>query len=195
MSSNSERFYTIMKKEQKDSETTCSLRQLDAGNPSELEKYERALFRAFLPVWSNTSDRIFIVDSQARRLRSRIEYAQQEILVIERAGAVLGGIAVNYDREGTLQLELLGFRIDRSQRFCEALVLFNNGDLGVSGRLLTIGRKHLKECMVSRGREIIYGTSNEKNARAYQSIGFTVTDTFNFRNEKKILLAARVTDW
>jgi hypothetical protein len=99
--------------------------------------------------------------------------------------------AVNYDCGSTLQLELLGFRIDRTKPFCEALVLFNTGELEVASQLLIIGKKYLKEQVNARNREVIYGTSNAKNARGYRSIGFSVVDTFTFDGQEKFLLAAR----
>jgi hypothetical protein len=168
-----------------------TIAELDIHNPDAILRYERALFRAFVPVWTNTSDRIFIIDRQEKRVRSRIGYADQEIVAIEAEGTIVGGFAVNYDRKGALQLELLGFNIDRSERFCEALVLFNIGDLNVAAQLLNIGKQRLFERMAAHDSDVIYGTSNKKNARAYTSLGFTVADTFTVDGQEKFLLVAR----
>jgi hypothetical protein len=165
--------------------------KLNINDPDAIARYERALFRAFAPVWTNTSDRIFILDKKEKRVRSRIDYAGQEILTINSSGAIVAGFAINYDCGGTLQLELLGFHIDRTERFCEALILFNTGGLEVGSQLLTISKKHLKEQASARSCEVIYGTSNAKNARGYRNIGFSVVDTFTFDGQEKFLLAAR----
>lgn len=113
-------------------------RLLDRGNPDEVAAYERAFYLGFeKAVHNRLVRRLWEWDDAARRLRTRIPYAEQEIWVMpDAAGGVDAAIAVNLEMR-TLQAAGFGFDIPAlgpGARFCEFLTLFTVGNRSLTGK-------------------------------------------------------------
>jgi hypothetical protein len=162
---------------------------LDTADPGQVTAYERALFRAFSSVITGTTDPVFLIDWRARRLRTRLSYASQEILVVRKADAILAGTAINFDLVNTLQLEMLGFSIDKAQPgVCEALALFSLLDPLSSAAVLKKVFAILLQRFADKGIRRIYGTCSQRRLRSYQIIGFATTDQTVVQGQAEYLL-------
>lgn len=171
-----------------------SVIELDTGNETALEQYEKTLYQVFIPVFDTTSDRIFIVDRKNKRLRSRITYANQNIFLVKSNDWILGGVALNFNQNSLLQLELLGFQIERSTNFCEGLRFFMQCDYTISGLVFRSLRKRISEEFKKYNTRIFFGTCTQKNVRGYTAMGFSIKDHFVFNNEKIFLLSMDAED-
>jgi len=125
------------------------LQQLDASDPRAVCAYERAFYEAFARAKHNTqARRIWDWDDRARRIRTRIPYADQVVFVLpddvpgdpgaggeqDRAGiAVDTAGAINW-RLAEHQVVSLGFEPPPPlQGHCEILVLFSRRDADLTG--------------------------------------------------------------
>jgi hypothetical protein len=163
----------------------CSL---DTNNQSEVALYERILYRAFLPSLTNTSHLIFSIDHKEKRLATKIPYTSQVILVLKWDTAIVGGFAVNFDMENTLQLELLNFHIESRKNVCEALVVFSVLDFMNSIPLMRkLGELCISE-IKKKHRTTVFATSSQRRSAAYTLLGFQIVDSYTFEGQVKCLL-------
>jgi hypothetical protein len=162
---------------------------LDAGNNDEVLAYERAFFRAFAHQMKGNAGLVFSVDRAARRIRSRISYEAQRIYVVRHADAVVMAVAAHIDASGELQLERLGFSVDRSKwRFCEIVVLFALADPVKSLLYIRELSSVFIAALRTEGFERIYGTCGRRLVRGYEQMGFVVKDTNVTAGEEECLL-------
>jgi hypothetical protein len=166
-----------------------ALGTLDLSSELEIEKYERALYWAIGRERRGGWNLICNVDRQLKRVRMNIPYENQRIFVAKSDSLVLAACAVNVVPVGTLQLEKIGFKINRAQLgICEALVFFAHlGPMVSSGimrdffELLTQGIKEAKA-------QVLYATAPERLIRGYRVMGFTEIDSLLLDGEKEVLL-------
>lgn len=103
-------------------------RVLDLGDPAEIGCFERGFYEGFSQATHNRLVRwLWEWDDAARRLRTRIPYAEQKIWgLTDPAGTLTGAIAVNTALR-TLQGAAYGFAVPgelSTGRVCEFLTLF-----------------------------------------------------------------------
>ncbi len=170
------------------------INDLDRGNPDEIADYERALFRAFEGTEIKTLAEIWDFDAKNRRLRARIPYRDQRISVARFHDALIAGVAVNINMHAPLQLELMGFSIDKEEpAICEGLGIFSLQVLaGVTPVALGL-RNHAFSRMREYGIRKTYGTCSSKKLRGYQLLGFKTIDQRVFKGEEKFLLEYSLT--
>ena len=96
----------------------------------------------------------------------------------------------NLKCEGKLQLEEMGFKIERDkEKFCEGLTLYNNNEMSdkllfIFDKLMNIIIKNLKEMKIY----FIYATCSDHLINMYNLFGFEMIDTKNLLGVKKYLL-------
>lgn len=113
-------------------------RCLDLGRPDEIAAFERGFYAGFSHATHNRLVRwLWEWDDDARRLRTRIPYAEQKIWVLgNSADGITGAIAVNLAMN-TLQAAAYGFAVPAGLvggRVCEFLTLFSVGDLSLTSK-------------------------------------------------------------
>jgi len=113
-------------------------RLLDRANPDEIVAYERAFYTGFEKAAHNRLVRwLWAWDDAARRLGTRIPYAEQDIWVLpDAADDVDAAIAVNLELR-TLQAAAYGFEVPAlgpGARFCEFLTFFTVGNFSLVGK-------------------------------------------------------------
>lgn len=150
---------------------------LDTSDPAAVLEFERAVFRAF----STTLDDpilkyIWDVDVRAGRIRTKVPYRHQTIHVARLKGAIAAGAAVNLAVNDTMQLEMLGFTIDKAQpRIGEVLVIFNNQRaLGAPSISLfeTVGLRVIKALKAEHGIERVYSSCPSSKLAGYLQFGW-----------------------
>ena len=162
---------------------------LNIQSETDVVQYERALCRAFSSTDIVTLDEIWDFDITGERLKPRIPYPSQEIYIAKLRGAIIAGVAINFNLEEQLQLEMIGFSIDKTEKhICEGIGIFN---LQIFGGMNVIALQ-LKDFSYNKLREKniekIFGTCSEKRLRGYQILDFEVIDELFFKGEKKYLL-------
>jgi len=161
---------------------------LDINNPIEITSYEKALYRSFSSSLTNTSDLIFDINHKEKTLRTKIPYNSQEIYTYKWSDAIVAGMAINFNMQKNLQLELLNFNVVLRENACEALIIFSVLDFFKSMSVL----KLLAECFIKRIEEknisTVYATSSEKRSISYKQLGFRVIDRYMFEGQGKCLL-------
>jgi len=149
------------------------------------------MYRAFSKTLDATSEIVFDIDRGAKRMRSKVTYADQRILVVGREG-IVAGMAINANLQSALQLEMLGFRVDKTKSdFREVLVLFslmNPSDsvLFLKGLLTDQIRQIPTE--IGGGITRLYGTCGDNLIRGYRLMGFRVCDTRAFGKHTEYLI-------
>lgn len=154
---------------------------LDTSRPDELERYERSLYRAFRATPSIVLEQIWNFDHKTLRVKARIPYSSQLVYIGRSGKSIIAGAAMNVDMSQALQLEMVGFSIDKTEPgVCEGLSLFTlrmfNGD-----RLIGAGLKeYAYPLMVRAGVRIIYGTCNKRRLRGYMNLGYEPVNEMEF---------------
>ncbi|MFW6254413.1 MAG: hypothetical protein ACOC41_05740 [Chitinivibrionales bacterium] len=162
---------------------------LDIHNESEVAAYERAMYRAFSGSEIVTLDKIWQFDHKNRKLRTRIPYDDQEIYVARLDDSVVAGVAVNYAMDKILQLEMMGFSIDKNRKgICEGLGIFNLRVFHNSSMVALTLKQHMFEKMRERGIVRAYGTCSTRKLRGYLHLGWRLIDQRQFEGEQKYLL-------
>lgn len=168
---------------------------LDFKNSEELELYEKALYRAFSSSYIKTLDYIWNINHKLKKINTKVSYEYQEIIIAKVANRIVAGTSINFSLTETLQLELMNFTINKTQKdFCEVLYIFSLLDF-VNGKPVILSlSKLLMENLKKRNITRIYSTCSLKRLNGYQIIGFTVIDQQVFEGETKFLLEMKVTD-
>jgi len=167
--------------------TFCRLEQIE-----EFEEYERKLFISF----SRHLPDGWVMKNYKRpepdRLQALIPYEDQKIFSLKRNDEIIAAISVNYNTEKELQLEALGFSIDKSIRqkiFCEGLILYSSEEMMGEKFLenfMFFGEKLVEE-MKKDKVEILLATCPKKLKSMYTLFGFEVTERKTM-NDKTVLL-------
>ncbi len=162
----------------------------------EIITYEKLLFEMFSQ--KNPSNIIFdCFDTiDGCRLRSKIvPLSDQVYCVAEQNDVILAGMSGNVNCSGPLQLEYVGFSVDRNgPKFMEGLAFFAARDLGVSivpvfDTLISFIGARLKDLQVDR----IYSTCSQSLLRMYEHFGFTSRDRLTLPNgEEKHLICYEI---
>lgn len=166
---------------------------LDLNNAEEIIAYERALFRAFQGTEILTLDEIWDYDKSKRRLKTKIPYQSQEVYITKLQGMIIGGVPVNFNMKEPLQLEMMGFSIDKSaENICEGLGVFS---LQVFHETIPVGlelRDYAFERIKQKNIKIVYGTCSQRKLKGYLNLKFKVIDERIFKGEKKYLLIREI---
>lgn len=162
---------------------------LDPADTERIEQYERQMFRAYYGA-TKTLELTRHIDKKNRRIRSKIPYEDQKIIIAEVNGKMIAGMGVNFNMNGTLNLENLGFSIDKSQeKIAEGTGMFCNTPF-VDGKmvmyeLFMFGNVYLKENQY----KTMYGFCGQKLVRSFKSMGFSVLEEKEVEGETMFLLS------
>ncbi len=160
---------------------------LDSANESELVAYERAFYRAF--GGSPNLDHIWKFNHKAKRIAAVIPYEFQEIYLAKVGGRIVAGAALNFGLDHALQLELEGFKIDKSNKdICEIVQMFCLLDLGNGTPMLKLFTGFFLEKLIAKNVARVYGTCSQRRVRPYQMIGLEVVGELVHNNETVFLL-------
>ncbi len=164
-----------------------TIRLLDKSNPDELAAYEKALYLAFSSIQDRSLDLIWNMGK--KRIVTKIPYCSQQIMIAETNNSIIAGLALNFNMQEKLQLEYLGFQINKSEDgICEALLLFNT-QVSVNSHLVLYElQKHLLSFLKSQHIRKVYGTCSKRRIRGYRSLGFRDIDTREVNNVPEYLL-------
>lgn len=167
--------------------------ELDIKNANDIREYERALFRAFQGTEILTLEEIWDFDNRNKRLKTKIPYHSQEIYIARLHGGIVAGTPFNFNMNEPLQLEMVGFSIDKNrENICEGLGVFC---LQVFHDTQSIGLM-LKDYAMERLKEknitVAYGTCSQRKLKGYQQLKFEVIDEKMFKGEKKYLLKREI---
>jgi hypothetical protein len=173
--------------------SNLELSTLNIKNENEVVQYERALFRAFSSTDIITLDAIWDFDIPRERYRPKIPYQSQEIYIAKLRGEIVAGAAMNFYVEEELQLEMIGFSIDKTEKhICEGIGIFNLQIFGGMNVIALQLRDYSYDRLREKNIERIYGTCSEKRLRGYQLLGFQAIDELVFKGEKKYLLVTEL---
>jgi hypothetical protein len=163
--------------------------KLDLSSESEIEKYERALYLAIGRERRGGWNHICFVDRQLKRVRMNIPYENQRIFVVENDTLVLAACAVNVVPIGKLQLEQIGFEIDRAQPgICEALVFFSHLGPMVSSGIMRDFFDFLTRGIKELNTQVLYATAPERLVRGYKVMGFSEVNSLLLDGDREVLL-------
>jgi len=162
---------------------------LDSHNEYDVIAYEKSLFRAFSRLSDLGIARTKDVDSASERMRNKIPYSDLDILLGWLDGRIIASLAINRNMDRVLQLELMGFSIDKSEPgICEGLSLFNHRVLVNNQSVGLLLKEFGDRYAASLGIKKIYGTCSEKTIKGYTKLGFTVLDTLSIEGVRQFLI-------
>jgi hypothetical protein len=150
---------------------------LDFSDNDDIARYEKSFFKSFYK--KDISDLISIwdFDEKNRRAHTKIPYSDQEIYVAKIDTEIVSGMAVNYNMKNQLQLEMLGFKIDKTQmNIAEGLVMFNlvtfYENVSVAFKIRDFAQSRMNLRLVKK----TYGTCPKKLVKGYLFLGWNVID-------------------
>lgn len=166
-----------------------TIRLLDTTNPEEIAAYEKTVYMAFSSVLDPSQEVMWNIDYPKKRLSTKIPYSSQKIMIAETEGSIIAGFALNFNMQKTLQLEYLGFKIDRNEPgICEGLLLFNTRLSLNSHLVLSEIKEPLIRFLKSQQIKKAYGTCSKRRLRGYRFLGFKDIDTKTINGVQKYLL-------
>jgi hypothetical protein len=162
---------------------------LDTGNAEEIERFERTLYRVFGDDEPEVRRLIREYDHKNRRMRFKIPYASCEIYAAKIGRRIVSGVAMNYNMRDRLEIEMLGFTVDKSEPgICEGFALFNTQMF--FGRTLVANefRKFVMEKLRARNVSKCYATCSAARLRGYRFLGWNDIDSREINGTTKYLL-------
>jgi hypothetical protein len=170
--------------ESKNNET---IQLLDITNENEIALVEKAVFRAFVRYLDKSSEKIASVDKKNKRIAPLVPYSNQWVYVLKKGDVVLAGLSVNHNMKELLQLEMLGFSIDKESA-CEVLGMFNliDNDIMFSA-MRKLGTYVLNDLRLRNIRKV-YGTCLKRRVVPYTIMGFEVLELQNDNGQERALL-------
>ena len=168
--------------------------KLDSDDTALVEAYEKALFRAFPPGSSSSTDSIWTYDRKTRRARC-MPPEQVTIYLALRNATILASMAINDDLSQPLECERIGFTIDRSKTgLAEGTALFSTTQsIEGSMALRKLGQFVFAD-LHARGIGWLYGTCTERLFRLYGFMGWKIQDELMFAEGKEYLIGAPIED-
>lgn len=162
-------------------------------NDADLIAYEQGLYEAF----SSRNPDNWLTQNYLTidgcRFRSRIPYRDQVVYAARDGGRIVAAGAVNFNVTDTLQLEEIGFFIDKEAvPACEGLLLFTDGKSLPGERFLEVASglfRFIESDLIGRGMVRVYGTCSRPLRAMYTLLGFQVIDRLKKDGETKLLLA------
>jgi hypothetical protein len=169
-------------------------RLLDLNDPREVEAFERGFYAGFEEATHNRLVRwLWDWDHEARRLRTRIPYADQRIWALhDSEGALTSAIAVNVALR-SLQAAAYAFAVPaalaadgETGRVCEFLTFFATGehDFGRKRRLW----RELFDDLRATGFSHAVATTSPKILPVYRWMGATVVGEVRIEGEMRLFL-------
>jgi hypothetical protein len=166
--------------------TICDL---DIQNTKKVVQYERALFRAFYGIKGSAMDLFWNIDKKNRRISAKIPYSDQKIFIADLDDEVIAGVAINLNISALLQLEMLGFSIDKAEPFiAEGLALFNTQTFPGSESVIIKLRDYMDKKVDEFHIRKVYGTCSERLLRGYKILGWKVLDEKVINGAPKFLI-------
>jgi len=159
---------------------------------NELIDFEKGLYEAFLRDdpngWVMNNYKLI----NGNRLASKtLDYNDIECYAVLNNGKIAIAGSVNYNTSKKLQLEEMGFKINKNNNnFCEGLILYStkNSDgidfINASTKLF----EFIKNIMISKNIKYVYGTCSRKLKAMYSLLGYDVVDRLIVNGEKKLLM-------
>jgi hypothetical protein len=152
---------------------TIEYRDLNILDPEAIIAYERALFRAFTATDTVILERIWDFDRPQKRARTRIPYSSQRIFTACLEGRIIGGAAMNLNMQAPLQLEAMGFSIDKSASgVCEGIALFNLQIFSGATMVAAALRDYSLGRIQAENIRALYGTCSQRRMRGYSMLGW-----------------------
>jgi hypothetical protein len=165
---------------------------LDKNDPASIHEYEHALYRAFSKSYIKTLHYIWDIDHIGKKIKTKVTYHGQEIFVIKMGEKIIAAIAINHGINDLFQLEMMGFKFDKSNNVCEVLHIFNLYDATEGITIMKSLSTYVLNNLKLRGIKLIYGTCSEKRLRSYKFIGFNTINQHHFNGENKYLLEMKL---
>jgi hypothetical protein len=162
---------------------------LDTSDPSRVEQYEKSFFKAFYGINDSAMDLISDTDKTNKVMRTKLPYKDQAIFIADLNGAIVSAVAINRNLEDRLQLEMLGFSIDKKEAgIVEGLIVFNLqtffGMESIALKLKDFAQQKIDEWKIRK----IYGTCSKRLLRGYQILGWKVIDEKTIGSTQEYLL-------
>lgn len=167
-----------------------TIRELDISNENDLKMYEEALYKAFSMDKRITENVDSFFDHKNRRCILKIPYTKQYLMAAQIANVITSAVCANFDTN-LMQIELYGFSVDKNEKICEILHIFNNsGAVGttIMQKLAAIVLEKLK----TDGFRKIYSTCSERRIRQYESMGFKIEKFNIIQNSKEYLMSMSI---
>lgn len=164
---------------------------LDCTNCADVEAYEKGMFEAYYGT-SETISLTRIFDTETKRLRLKIPYEDQTILLGKIDDEVVAAVGFNRNQKDKLNLENLGFSIDKSKKnFAEGTGMFCTVQFHEGKLVLLELLSRIWDIIRDMDYEVFYGYCGEDNLRFFQRVDFSVIDTKVICGEKMFLLQAK----
>ncbi|MBN1760145.1 MAG: hypothetical protein JW863_17595 [Chitinispirillaceae bacterium] len=166
---------------------------LDLNDPDAVEQYERCLFRAFYPLDNPVLARLRKVDMVQRRMRLCIPYRDMDVFIARFDGRIIAGAAINYNCYAPMQLEKIGFTIDKSRPgICEGLAIFNTRSFAEQHPVMFELGAYIHAELLRKKIRVTYGTCSTRLLKGYTLLGFREVDHRNLDTYKIHLLEKTV---
>jgi hypothetical protein len=166
------------------------IRELNTTDENDLKMYEEALYKAFFFDKRITEDADSFFDHKNRRCILKIPYTKQYLMAAQIANVITSAVCANFDTN-LMQIELYGFTVDKNEKICEILHIFNNSGAVGTTIIQKLGDIVLEKLKID-GFSKIYSTCDERRIRQYESMGFKI-ERFNIiQNSKEYLMLMEI---
>jgi hypothetical protein len=126
-------------------------------------------------------------DHKNKRCVLKTPYAKQFIMVAQLGKVIIAAVCANFDTK-LMQIELYGFTVDKSEKKCEVLHIFNNSGSAGSGIIQKLGDIVLEK-IKNDGYTKIYSTCSNFRVKQYEIMGFKIEQINETDNEKTYLMS------
>jgi hypothetical protein len=162
---------------------------LDTSDISRVAQYEKSLFKAFYGFYDAAMDKMWDIDPSNKKIHTKIPYKDQEIFVADLDGAIISAISVNRNTEDLLQLEMLGFSVNKKEAgIAEGIALFNLqpfvGSESIVLKLRDFSQQKIDEWQIRK----LYGTCSKRLLRGYQILGWKEIDEKTVGSAQRYLI-------
>jgi hypothetical protein len=148
----------------------ATVERLNPDNSHDIRGYEEAFYQAFLPIDNPGIREIWLWDDAARRLRTKVSYSEQQILITRSpAGIITGGLAFNTAGR-VFQSAEYGFdRPAAEPPWVEVLTSFHTATDRLLARRVA---GHARCLLAAHGASCAYGTCSARILKVRQRAGW-----------------------
>lgn len=163
---------------------------VDVNDSESHELFEKAAFKAFESNLDDVSiQKIWRIDENNKIIKFPYPYEDLEVALFSAGEEILAAACINTNMKNTLQLEKLGFQVDKSESaIVEVVVLFVLTPMYNGSPIFFKVRDFIFPYLINKSIKKIYGTCNKQKFRGFKILDFRIIDTRVFDGKDEYLI-------
>lgn len=166
-----------------------TLQMLDISNADDVKQLEEVQYQVFAEKMISANEEFSHVDHTAKRFRPRIPYEDLRTIIGKHNGTIVCGMTLNINLNHKLQLETLGFSIDKTEPdIAEGRGFFITSPFIDGESTLFKVRDYAIRYLQNNQINKVYGCCFKNLVRGYKLLGFNELDSHKFNGEEVYFL-------